>query len=301
MSDSGSPPRALSFGTVSLASVSVALTVGVVFLGVLLGVLPDVGTAEAANWRNLTGRVAPDLTFSGAVQGIAPNTKLSSFRGKKVVLLVFWLRDCPHCKREMPKVQRLYTLYGDGGLEVISIVHKFTPAQVRSLMQKRGWTFPVAQDATGKLAAPYGGGRRPGYFVVGIDGRVKSSNALNERVIQAELGRWRTHELGAMPSALSAARDLVYSGRYGSALRAAEAVARQPKATAEVQAAVERLTGIAGRKLQQRVDKANALARQGQRGRAAEEYRAIVKTFERTSLEVRAKALRDTFLAAGNR
>lgn len=295
MPESSSPSRTTSLGSLGLIGLYV------VCLSVACLLLPLAPTAEAANWRNLTGRVAPNLTFSGAVKGVAPNTKLSSYRGKSVVLLVFWLRDCPHCKREMPKVQRLYELYGDSGLQVISIVHKFTPEQVQAHMQKLGWTFPVVQDERGRLAAPYGGGRRPGYFVIGIDGRVKSSNALNERVIQAELGRWRTHELGAVPSELSAARDLVYNGRYGSALRTAEAVAKRPDASAEVQAAVKRLAVLAGRKLQQRVDRANALARAGHRGRAAVEYDAIVETFQGTSLAVRAKALRDTFRASDGR
>ena len=266
-------------------------------IALVLSGLAGGGTdAEAANWRDLTGRVAPDLTFAQAGQGLAPGTKLSSFRGKEVVLLAFWLRDCPHCKREMPKVQRLHALYGRSGLRVISIVHKFSPANVIPVMRERGWTFSVATDPTGRLAEAYGGGRRPGYYVVGIDGRIKSSNALNERVIAAELGRWRLNELGAVPPELKAARDLVYAGRYGSALRAAEAIAKQPKSSAGVQAAVERLTQIAGRKLQARASNANAWAAAGQRGRAAEEYRAIVKTFEGTSLASRAKALQDHFL-----
>ena len=99
-----------------------------------------------------------------------------------------------------------------------------------------------------------------------------------------------------MPSELDNARSYVRAGNYGAALRSAEAVARRPEASAEVQAAVERLTSVAGQKMQNRVERAKSWAAAGQQARAAEEYRGIVKTFRGTSLESRAKALQDVFL-----
>ena len=254
------------------------------------------GRAEARAWKDLTGRVAPDRTFKEVGPGLEPGTKLSSFRTKQVVLLVFWLQPCPLCKRELPKAQRLHELYGRSGLKVISVVHRLTPEQVAPTMKKEGWTFAVARDADGRLARAYGGGRRPGYYLIGIDGRVRSSNALNERVVKSELGKWRVKELGSMPSELDNARSYVRAGNYGAALRSAEAVARRPEASAEVQAAVERLTSVAGQKMQNRVERAKSWAAAGQQARAAEEYRGIVKTFRGTSLESRAKALQDVFL-----
>lgn len=271
-----------------------AACLALLFLLAWFGCSPS--AAEAANWRDLTGRVAPDLVFDETEQDLKPGTKLSSFRGKQVVLLVFWLRDCAHCRRELPKVQRLHERLGSSGLKVISVVHQFPPSQVLGVMKKRGWTFSVARDQKGQLAARYGGGRRPGYYVIGIDGRVKSSNALNEQVVLKELGRWRVHELGPVPAELKAARVLVGAGDYGAALRSAEAVAKRPNVSAEVQAAVERLSRLAGKKLQNRVTRAKVWAASGQRARAAEEYHGIVKTFRGTSLESRAKALQGVFL-----
>ena len=250
----------------------------------------------AGNWRDLTGRVAPDLTFSDTAQGIEPGTKLSSYRNKQVVLLVFWLRDCPRCKRELPKVERLHETYRDAGLQVISVVHGFPLSEVLPHMEKRGWSFPVARDEKGQLAHRYGGGRRPAFYVIGIDGRVRASNALNERAIATELGKWRVNELGSMPVDLKAAQAQVRAGRYGAALRVGEAVAKRPDASAEVQAAVERLRAVAGAKLNTRVERARAWAAAGHAGRARQEYRDIVAAFQGTSLESRARALQDLFL-----
>lgn len=268
--------------------------------GLILGsVLPSGRTAEAAGWRDLTGRVAPDLEFQDVAQGLAPGTRLSSFRRKKVVLLAFWLRDCKHCKRALPKVQALHERSHRSGLQVISIVHnKYPLSQVTPVMKKRGWTFPVVRDVKGDMARRYGGGRRPGFYVIGVDGRVKASNALSAGIVERELSRWRLHELGRMPEELKQAKALVGARKYGAALRAAEAVGKKSGASAEVRAAVARLAEIAGQKLQNRVERAEgwrALKTKPGLAQAGTEYEAILATFRGTSLESRAKALLDEF------
>lgn len=284
-------PRA-RLRTVSLLAALVVATAG----------LP--GTAEAAGWRDLTGRMAPDITFSETAQGLPAGTRLAGLRGKQVVVLAFWLRDCPHCKRELPRVQRMHDMWHRSGLQVISVIHgRQDLADITRVMQARGWTFPVARDADGSMAARYGGGRRPGFYVIGIDGRVKSSNSLSDRIVQTELARWRVHELerdGELPRELARARAHVSSGNYGAALRAAEAVGTKPGASAAVRAAVARLKSIAERKMQNRVDRAQAWYAHGtERGiqRARDEYEAILVTFQGTSLEQKAKTLRDQFVA----
>ena len=204
----------------------------------LLSFAGEARVGEAASWRGLTGRKAPDLTFTETAQGIESGTRLASFRGKKVVLLAFWLRDCQHCKRELPRVQSLHERWHRSGLQVISIVHDRYPlAKVLPVMKERGWSFPVVRDAGGKLAQRYGGGRRPGFYTIGIDGRVKGSIGLSERTVLTELARWRLAELerdGRMPEALAGARAQVKAGAYGAALRLAEAEARKAGASADV-------------------------------------------------------------------
>ncbi len=273
-----------------------ALAVGLVAVLFVVMARADVPVAEAARkWRDLNGRMAPELTFTDTALGLQSGTRLSSFRTREAVLLVFWLRDCKHCKRELPKVQRLHDMYARSGLQVISICHGFPLSQVTPTMAERGWTFPVVRDEKGKMAMLYGGGRRPGFYLVGIDGRVKASNSLSEPVIRTELGRWRLAELGTVPSELKEARERVYRGDYGAALRSAEAVGRQTGASAAVRAAVARLATIAGRKLQNRVDRAEDWHKQGLTARAQQEYKGIVATFKGTSLETRAKALAQNY------
>lgn len=264
---------------------------------VVLALVAGPPDAAAANWRDLTGRVAPDLVFQETSNGLAAGSRISSYRGRQVVLLAFWLRDCPHCEREMGKLEEMHRRWGRAGLQVISVVHKFSLAEVLIVMRKRGWSFPVARDTAGKLAAVYGGGRRPGYFIIGVDGRVKSSNGMPAAVLQTELGRWRLHELGPVPPELNAARVLVYRDDYGAALRSAEAVGAAQGARAEVRAAVAQLAEVARRKLQIDVDRAVAFYRQGYVKAARRLYGTMVTTYAGTSLAGRARALRDAFVA----
>ena len=80
-------------------------------------------------------------------------------------------------------------------------------------------------------------------------------------------------------------------------LAAIKAEARKAGASADVRAATERLKTLAGRKMQNRVDRAQAWHKQGSARKARAEYDAIVKQFTGTSLEAKARSLRDAYVA----
>ncbi len=68
--------------------------------------------------KSLPGAHAPE------VAGVDINGKplaLSEVLGKnKLMLVVFWSSDCPHCKMEMPHVVELYQKYHDKGLDIFA-------------------------------------------------------------------------------------------------------------------------------------------------------------------------------------
>ena len=186
--------------------------------------------AARAEGALLDGLMAPELAFGAGLNGVAPGTTLSSFRGQ-VVWVKFWLRDCPHCRATLPKVQELHELLGKSGLVILTVVHQYAPEQVKPFLDQSGYTFRVGCDPSGALAQAYQVNRRPTDYVIGVDGRVKSSNGAPEEVIAQELGRYRVAELGRVPAGLEAVKEKVQAWDYGSALKAVLAAAAAPQAS----------------------------------------------------------------------
>jgi len=245
-------------------------------------------TEAAGQWADLTGRMAPEIAFASGFQGGAPGTTLASYRGRAVVLLAFWLRDCPHCKREMPIVQRLYDEYAAFGLQIVSVVHKYSAAEVDPTMRERGWEFPVATDADGSLANAFGGGTRPGFYVVGVDGRVKASNSLPESVVQEELGRLRLHRLGDVPAALDSVRQAVWRNDMAAALKQAETAAKGASPPVGAAQVAERVAALAKAHLDGREWRARRALARGQGDLARKIVAGLGEAYADTSLAARA-------------
>jgi thiol-disulfide isomerase/thioredoxin len=93
-------------GTRRFAFLSV--TIGVAVLVGLVGTVggsamaqEGSGPAATPNPTSLVGSPAPPL--SGRNLTGSGNVNLASYRGKPVVV-VFWLNTCPHCRRDLPKL-----------------------------------------------------------------------------------------------------------------------------------------------------------------------------------------------------
>lgn len=127
------------------------------------------GPGGAHEWRaregsELIGTKAPDL--SGLTWLNSEPLGIKELRGK-VVLIRFWLIDCPYCENTAPSLVELYDKYGDEGLVVIGIHHpKSEKARDRELVMSRaeklGFKFPIAQDDDWKVINEYwlGGSKR---------------------------------------------------------------------------------------------------------------------------------------------
>jgi peroxiredoxin len=199
-----------------------------------------------AEGANLNGRVAPDIRLAAGTNGVTAGTTMSSLKGK-VVLLEFWLRDCPICRRTLPEVQDLHARWSGLGLVALTVLHQFGPEDpvLQRYMSDSGFTFPVGTDRDGSLAAQYGVRSRPVQYVVGVDGRVKASNGAPAEVLQRELGMYRLARLGKVPDALKPVRENVWQYRLGQALREATAAAAAAGAGEEVKGVEARVRALA--------------------------------------------------------
>jgi len=113
---------------------------------------------EAAGWtRALTrelevvGKPVPeDWSIEKWFQGESD----LALDGQRSTLLIFWESWCPHCRHEMPNMQKVYDDYKDFGLQVLGltrITRSATEESVQTFIDENSITFPIAKE-TGELA-----------------------------------------------------------------------------------------------------------------------------------------------------
>lgn len=264
----------------------------------LVGSLAATGDVAMAAGADLTGRMAPEMVFTDGMNGLVRGNALSQLRGK-VVWVKFVLRDCPLCRQTLPRAQRLYERWGRSGLVVVVVMYKYGPRDIGNFMRQNGYSMPVGTDGDRSIGKRYGVTHYPTDYVIGIDGRVKSSNSAPDNVILTELGHYRLSRLGNVPTELQSVRDAVWNWDYGTALRTAEAAAQKPDASPEVRAAAGRVREQARAELGARVAVAQGYERRRDRRTARTIYDRVVEHFQGTSLQDEAVQARQAFLTRG--
>jgi peroxiredoxin len=244
-------------------------------------------SARAGNGSDFTGQVPPELSLSAGLNGASARTTLASLRGK-VVCLKFWLTGCPVCRATLPEFQAINDRYGRSGVVCLGVVIDSAEG-VSPYLKQAGWTFQVGCDPDGRNASRYGVAHYPADYVIGADGVCRQSNGFRREVIEDEVRKLRVAELGAVPPGAEAVRDAVEANDYGAALRAAEAIAKAPGASAEIQAFATRFTAIATQRQDNRFARAKAMKDAGRIVDAKAELERILADFKGTSLEARAK------------
>ena len=111
--------------------------------------------------HSLCGNQAPDITLPGLDQ--SEWLSLHDIDAK-YTLLCIWESTCGHCKKEMPKLERIYDTWKQRGLEIFAIGNDFEPDPWKKYVEEQGLTKWVnvsdnplinAQDSATSLI--YGG------------------------------------------------------------------------------------------------------------------------------------------------
>jgi thiol-disulfide isomerase/thioredoxin len=136
-----------------------------------------------------------------AVGATAPELRGASFDGHPVVIagdgkpkaILFVTHWCPHCRREVPVVERWLRSGGlPAGVELVTVSTSVTPSGPNyppsAWLAKAGWTPPVlADDAQSSAARAYGLTSFP-YFVL-VDGKGKVVARTSGELEPAALGQ----------------------------------------------------------------------------------------------------------------
>lgn len=125
-------------------------------LGELQSKYPTTRAAKASSRMsselNLVGADAKALEAESWFQGKA------SLSDSKATLLVFWEQWCPHCKREMPKMEPLAEKWKGKGLQVVGltkVTKSSTDESVESFLKENSITFPVLKEKDGSMSDAY--------------------------------------------------------------------------------------------------------------------------------------------------
>ena len=123
------------------------------------------------------------LAFSLLGKNTAPNVTFTTLDGQqlaleqlrgKIVLVNFWATTCPGCIAEMPNLIDTYRRYHARGFELVAVAMPYDPPDhVANYAKKNGLPFPVALDASGKVALAFNDVKlTPTAFVIDKNGRI---------------------------------------------------------------------------------------------------------------------------------
>ncbi len=97
------------------------------------------------------GQEAPDFEAESSKGDV----KLSSYRGKKVVLYFYPKSFTPGCTREMERFSELYDQFKQNNAEIIGVSADSISTQ-KKFAEKYGNKFPVVADKEKKIITDYG-------------------------------------------------------------------------------------------------------------------------------------------------
>ncbi|QXE18187.1 cytochrome c biogenesis protein/redoxin [Clostridium sp. 001] len=118
---------------------------------------------------------APDFSL---VDQYGNTHKLSDYKGK-VVFLNFWATWCPPCKSELPHIEEIYKEYENNSKDVIilgvtapNLGQEGSKENIRSFINKQGYTFPVVFDSDGDVMGRYDIDAFPTTFIIDKKGNI---------------------------------------------------------------------------------------------------------------------------------
>jgi thiol-disulfide isomerase/thioredoxin len=111
--------------------------------------------SETRAWRRAR-KTAQELAVVGKTAPPSMNIE-QWFQGEGEVnisssqptLLVFWEKWCPHCRREVPKLQVMYDQFKPQGLQVIGLTklsRDTAPEDISSFIEEQNVSYPVAKE-----------------------------------------------------------------------------------------------------------------------------------------------------------
>ncbi len=131
------------------------------------------GTRAASSSRRMAGELAVIGRDAGDLAVEDWYVGNTSFTDGKATLVVFWETWCPHCRREVPKMQETWETYQSQGLNMVGLTRltkTSTEEAAREFVSENSLTYPIGKE-DGSVADRFGVRGIPAAAVV-KDGKI---------------------------------------------------------------------------------------------------------------------------------
>ena len=82
--------------------------------------------------------------------------RLSDYRGKKPVMIIFSTTWCSSCKSEIPHFKSLYTVYANKDIEIVNVGVQESKAKMSKFSTRYNLPYRVLLDEAGIVSGVYG-------------------------------------------------------------------------------------------------------------------------------------------------
>ncbi|HHT9133745.1 MAG TPA: TlpA family protein disulfide reductase [Candidatus Avalokitesvara rifleensis] len=118
--------------------------------------------------ERVEGEAVPFIT---RINFLGLKAKLDANKGK-VIILDFWMSDCPNCRKAAPFMNRMYSKYKGRGLLIIGLSVDKDIEAARKLMSAAGTSYPTFL-ADNTIMNAYGVKFVPYHIYIDRKGRIK--------------------------------------------------------------------------------------------------------------------------------
>jgi len=129
---------------------------------------------EDMPFRAMLGKLLPDFKSQDQKGNLqAP----IYYRGFRKLIIVFWQPWCPHCQKELPRLQHLYDKYREKyNFEILAVsgaADKKNQELMKKIIEERNITFPVVTDDKKEIFPKYQVEKIPIFFIADLDGNIR--------------------------------------------------------------------------------------------------------------------------------
>jgi len=129
------------------------------------------GTKLGKRFQNMAAELAvvgKDRPSDWGIEKWFQGEEAVDLTGDGTMVIVFWETWCPHCRREVPKLQQMYDKFKGDGLQVIGLTRinrSATEDAVKDIIAQNNVNYPIAKE-DGSVAQYFGVSGIPAAAVV---------------------------------------------------------------------------------------------------------------------------------------